>query len=138
MIKCKCRGCEKRSRCCHDHCEDYKAYRAEIDKRNEYERAKIKQEQDEINRIKFNMAILPREDRTNVAYIANRFIDPNVLKFFMDKGIEIDCDHFALSEMLQFIWRSAIRDDMPITVYIPSKRMRDLFIKWIDERSIGG
>ena len=78
------------------------------------------------------------KDRTNVAYIANRFIDPNVLKFFMDKGIEIDCDHFALSEMLQFIWRSAIRDDMPITVYIPSKRMRDLFIKWIDERNIGG
>lgn len=63
MIKCKCRGCEKRSRCCHDHCDDYKAYRAEIDKRNEYERAKIKQEQDEINRIKFNMAILPRGDR---------------------------------------------------------------------------
>ena len=75
------------------------------------------------------------KDRTVVAYIANRFVDPNVLKLFYEKGICIDTDQFALGEMLQFIWRSAIRDGKPITVYIPSKRMRDLFIKWIEERS---
>lgn len=74
-------------------------------------------------------------DRTVVAYIANRFIDPNVLKFFADEGITIDTDEFALSEMLQFIWRSAIRDGKKITVYIPSKRMRELLIAWINQRS---
>ncbi len=65
MIKCKCRGCQKRSRCCHASCEDYRLYRVEIDKRNEYERAKLQQKQDEIYRIKYNMAILPRGDRKN-------------------------------------------------------------------------
>ena len=74
-------------------------------------------------------------DRTVVAYIANRFIDPNVLKFFADEGITIDTDEFALSEMLQFIWRSAIRDGKKITVYIPSKRMRELLIAWINQMS---
>lgn len=73
-------------------------------------------------------------DRNTVAYLANRFADPCITNFFSSRGISIDGDHFALSEMLQFIWRSAIRDDKPITVYIPSKRMRDLLINWIDER----
>lgn len=70
-----------------------------------------------------------------VIYAANRFCDPNILKFFREKGCDLNEDEFALGEMLQFIWRSAIRDNKPITVYIPSKRMRELLIKWIDERS---
>lgn len=63
MIKCKCKGCERRKPHCHAECEDYKHYRAEVDKKNEYERAKLAQEQDEINRIKFNMAIMPRSSK---------------------------------------------------------------------------
>ena len=70
--------------------------------------------------------------RDHVAYLVNRFIDPNIKKFFSAKGIEVDEDQFALGEMLQFIWRSSIRDDKPITVYIPSSRMRKLLIGWID------
>ena len=33
---------------------------------------------------------------------------------------------YALSEMIQFICRSAIRDDEQIYCYIPSERMRNL------------
>lgn len=76
-------------------------------------------------------------DRTTVVYLANRFADPCITNFFAGSNISIDGDHFALSEMLQFIWRSAIRDDKPIIVYIPSRRMRDLLINWIDERCKG-
>ena len=36
-------------------------------------------------------------------------------------------DDFALSEMVQWVWRSAIRDGKPITLYIPSDRMYQLF-----------
>lgn len=68
----------------------------------------------------------------SVAYLANRFIDPNIAKFFYFKDITIDADVFALSEMLQFIWRSAIRDGKEISLYIPSKRMRDLLIGWMN------
>jgi hypothetical protein len=71
-------------------------------------------------------------DKTDVAYMVNRFADPNILKFFSSKGIEINRDNFALSEMLQWIWRSAIRDDKPINLYIPSSRMRTFLTNWIN------
>lgn len=44
-------------------------------------------------------------------------------------------DSYALSEMLQFIWRSAIRDGKEIWVYIPSIRMRNLLKQWIKQNS---
>lgn len=72
------------------------------------------------------------KERTDIAYMVNRFIDPNLMKFFAQKDIQMDSDIFALSEMLQWIWRSAIRDGKPINLYIPSKRMRDLLTSWID------
>lgn len=77
-------------------------------------------------------------NRTDIAYLANRFVDPNLLKFFASKDVAIDADHFALAEMLQWIWRSAIRDNKPINLYIPSSRMRELLIDWIDNTSKGG
>lgn len=67
-----------------------------------------------------------------VAYLVNRFIDPNVKNFFASKDISVDQDLFALSEMLQFVWRSAIRDGKEINLYIPSKRMRELLVKWME------
>lgn len=75
---------------------------------------------------------------TDIAYLANRFIDPNLMKFFLQRDVYVDADKFALSEMLQWIWRSAIRDDKPINLYIPSKRMRDLLTDWIDATYQGG
>lgn len=77
-------------------------------------------------------------EATNVAYLVNRFCDPNIIKFFATRGIRVDNDAFALSEMIQFIWRSAIRDNKPINLYIPSKRMRTLLINWLDDISQGG
>lgn len=70
-----------------------------------------------------------------VAYTVNRFLNPLVTQFFKSAGVKIDEDAYALSEMLQFIWRSAIRDGRPITIYIPSSRMRRLLQKWINENS---
>lgn len=70
-----------------------------------------------------------------VAYAVNIFINPFVKNFFVMNGIEVDEDGYALSEMLQFIWRSAIREGHPITLYVPSKRMRTLLEHWINENS---
>ena len=74
-------------------------------------------------------------DRDVVAYVVNRFINTNIVQFFKQRGIEPDEELFALSEMIQCIWRSAIRNDKPITLYVPSKRMRRLLENWIDENS---
>ena len=71
-------------------------------------------------------------ERDTVAYLINRYNSPAIINFFKDRGAEIDEDAFALSEMLQFIWRTAIRDGKPINVYIPSKRMRNLLKDWLN------
>lgn len=41
-------------------------------------------------------------------------------------------DRYALSVMLQCIWRTAIRNDDPISVMIFSDRMKNLFIDWLN------
>ena len=72
-------------------------------------------------------------DRVCVAYLANRFVNPKLSYLCADNGDLFDQDAFATSEMVQFIWRSAIRYGKPIQIYIPSKRMRTLLEKWIEE-----
>ena len=74
-------------------------------------------------------------DRTSIAYPVNRYLNPFVKNFFTSNNIEVNEDGYALSEMLQFIWRSAIRDGKEIWVYIPSIRMRNLLKQWISENS---
>lgn len=73
--------------------------------------------------------------RTSVAYPINKYINTGVKNFFIKNGVEVDEDGYALSEMLQFIWRSAIRDGKEIWIYIPSIRMRTLLENWIEENS---
>jgi len=41
-----------------------------------------------------------------------------------------------LSELIQWVWRSAIRDGNSINIYIPSSRMRNLFIEWLNNENI--
>lgn len=43
----------------------------------------------------------------------------------------IDPEVFALSEMLQWVWRSRIRNGQPIKVCILSDRMLRLFQHWL-------
>lgn len=71
-----------------------------------------------------------------VAYCVNRYIDPFYILFFKNKNIRLNKDGFALAEMLQFIFRSAIRDSKPIKIYIPSERMRNLLINYLNGGTI--
>ena len=75
------------------------------------------------------------KDTISVAYVVNRYINPVVKNFFITNGVSVDEDGFALSEMIQFIWRSAIRDGKEITLYVPSSRMRNLLLDWLEEIS---
>ena len=70
-------------------------------------------------------------DKSNVAYLANRYVNPMITGFFYMHNVELDEDAFALNEMLQLIWRSRIRKGENINVYIPSRRMRELFEEWL-------
>jgi len=70
--------------------------------------------------------------KTVLAYLVNRYVDPFYDTFFSCKNINIDQDKYALSEMMQWIWRSAIREGKSIQIYIPSRRMRELLINYLE------
>jgi hypothetical protein len=61
------------------------------------------------------------------------YCNPNIKNYFLDKGIEIDENAFALGQLLQWIWRSAIRMNQPIWIYIPCARMRTLLTDWLND-----
>lgn len=67
----------------------------------------------------------------NLSYCLNVYLHPSVTQFFKQKGIAIDEDLYALSEMIQWIWRSRIRNGENINIYIPSIRMRNLLSSWM-------
>ena len=68
--------------------------------------------------------------------VCNRFFDVNCTNFLSQRAkeqnipeLEFDNDNYALSELLQFIWRSNVRvkdSDKPVYVWVPDKRMRRL------------
>lgn len=75
-----------------------------------------------------------------LAYVANIFSNPMIKRFYNEQNkrlgtnIIIDEDKIALAMMLQWIWRSAIRAGESISIYIPSTRMRNLLIDWLNGR----
>ena len=72
-------------------------------------------------------------DREILVYAANPFMNVGQKLFYQKNGVAIDEDMYALSTMIQWIWRSAIRDGKPIEIYIPSSRMRSLLIQWMKD-----
>lgn len=77
-------------------------------------------------------------DRTCLVYAANIFMNVSVKRFYRNADIMVDDDMYALSTMIQWIWRSAIRNGEKINLYMPSSRMRNLLISWINTVSKGG
>ena len=66
-------------------------------------------------------------------YMVDIRINPFINQFFSIHDVKLtkyDEDKYALSEMIQFIYRSAIRNNKDIYVYIPSKRMRNLLYEY--------
>ena len=69
--------------------------------------------------------------RHYIAYMINRYMNPAIKDFL--RGFSTDSpelldmfeDMWAVSELIQFVYRSAIRNGEKIKLYLPSKRMSD-------------
>jgi hypothetical protein len=70
----------------------------------------------------------------SMAYVYNRFINPMEKRFFLSKGVEINEDVLAMSDLIQFVFRGCIRKNEPMNCYIPSERMRKLLKDWSEFR----
>lgn len=72
------------------------------------------------------------KEKESLAHAVNWFMNPYEKKFFISKGVQVNEDMYALSELIQWIWRSRIREGKPINLYIPSKRMRTILKDYLD------
>jgi len=67
---------------------------------------------------------------SHLIYLYDQNINP-VLARWLDNSSQDFKDAYALTELIQWVWRSRIRKGEPITIYLPSPRMRRLFEEWL-------
>ena len=72
-------------------------------------------------------------DANVLVYGVNVFVPTGKRLYYRNYGIEVSDDQYALSTMVQWIWRSAIRKGEEIWIYIPSRRMRELLKQWLND-----
>lgn len=71
-------------------------------------------------------------EKRSMAYLCNVYPIPVTQQYLTKQGIGFSQDLYALSEMVQWIWRSQIRRYDPINLFIPSERMRNLLTLWLN------
>lgn len=70
---------------------------------------------------------------SHLAYAVNVFADVDIQIYFENRGFTVDSERLATSVMVQWLWRSRLRDGKEIWLYLPSSRMRKLLIEWAKE-----
>lgn len=69
--------------------------------------------------------------KKNLAYLYNRYIKPPINNFLVKHNIIFDNRMYAIGDLIQWIFRSAIRDGEQINIYLPSERMRNLLKEYL-------
>ena len=67
---------------------------------------------------------------SHLIYLYDQYPHPFIARWLGDSSREF-ADAYALTELVQLVWRARVRRGGPITVYIPSLRMRTLFEEWL-------
>lgn len=62
----------------------------------------------------------------------NRYVNTAIKAYLQDYGNPPNDDMFALSEMVQWIFRTCIRNDEPLQLCILNDRMRGLLCNWLN------
>lgn len=73
-------------------------------------------------------------DRNHLIYWVSVYPHVSIITYlnsFVEPEQELDQEMYALSEMIQWVFRSAIRNDEPIKLFIASPRMKKLFTDWL-------
>jgi hypothetical protein len=67
---------------------------------------------------------------SHLVYLYNQNINPVIARWLGDSSRAFN-DSYALTELIQWVWRSRVRRGKPITLYLTSPRMRRLFEEWL-------
>ena len=71
-------------------------------------------------------------DCTNCLYTVNVYPDLTLVHHLSQFDVSINKEMYALSELIQFMFRGSIRTHKPMDILILSNRMRDLLQSWIN------
>ena len=74
--------------------------------------------------------------KTTMVHLINRYPLVCVNAYLQDFGCKMNPNVFALSEMLQWLWRGCIRNKEPMNIVIGSERMYWLFMNWLNDYEI--
>ena len=69
---------------------------------------------------------------SHLIYLYDQNINP-VLARWLGDSTQAFKDAYALTELIQWVWRSRVRREEPVTLYLPSPRMRRLFEEWLND-----
>ena len=69
---------------------------------------------------------------SHLIYLYDQNINFIVARWLGDSSRAFN-DAYALTELIQWVWRSRVRKGEPITLYLPSPRMRRLFEEWLND-----
>lgn len=72
-------------------------------------------------------------DKSVLVHCYNRYPNAKILSYLQDYGFVVDSDRFALSELVQWVWRSRIRKGQNIKICIIPIRMKRIFISWLND-----
>lgn len=70
--------------------------------------------------------------KTVAVHAYNRYVNTAIKAYLQDYGTPPDDDMFALSEMVQWIFRTCIRNDEPLQLCILNNRMKGLLCNWLN------
>ena len=62
---------------------------------------------------------------SHLIYLYGQHMNPYVARWLEDNSRAFD-DAYALTELIQWVWRSRVRKEQPITLFLPSPRIRRL------------
>jgi hypothetical protein len=68
---------------------------------------------------------------SHLIYLWDQNLNPRVAAF-LEANTQRHRDMYAVSELIQWVYRSGVRDSQPITLWMPSGRMRRLLNRWLD------
>lgn len=70
------------------------------------------------------------KEATNLAFLLNLYFNPFEKTLLTALGYGFVEEHFVISTLIQFIFRSAVREGKEVNLYLPSPRMREYLEKW--------
>lgn len=70
--------------------------------------------------------------KKNLAYLIDRRLNPGLVQYLQTRAVVIDEGLFAISELIRWVFRSAIRNGESVNLFLPSDRMRGLLYGWMD------